>query len=393
MSASRLLVISPLKVDDKPLAVSEGEQLLDKLDEFNHPRERRVLILQQMMQRRQQASLDMEFVCCDNDDDDNKDKDWTKVYQKVHTEGLLTFLSTAWEHWQSSGQDPIGGRDSTVGLVLVPICTPLPRDPCPQRASNHVIGQVGYYCTDVYTPIFGALKPELQADAAAVQQAVTQAVTGKYRAVYVLPTHPGHHASADAFGGYCYVNHVAAAARALQDQLATDGELVRVAILDVDYHAGNGTASIFYEDASVLVVSLHCDPNFDYPFHAGFADQTGHGAGEGTTLHLPMPPGTTWESEYQAVLRKGLEAIRQFTPGAVVVSLGLDTYHEDPCALRRAGFSLQDKDYKAMGRMIAEEMPPQVPTVFVQEGGYRMDKVGEAAANVVTSFCQHRSVA
>eukprot|EP00977_Amphora_coffeiformis_P006049 scaffold1294_cov167-Amphora_coffeaeformis.AAC.30 len=390
-SKSSLLVISPLDTsalqvdeDGKPV-VSEAEHRLDSMDPFNHPRLRRALILQQLLKNHQEDGLEMEFHQVKGEND------WTKVYEKVHTKGLLEFLSTAWDRWNAlgtEGQDPSGGRDSTSGFVLVPSCMPLPRDPW-QRPSQHVIGQMGYYVTDDVTPVYGALVKELQVDAAAVKSAV-EAAAQTHSAVYVLTTHPGHHGAADSFGGYCYVNNVAAAARQLQ---ATLGDEARVAILDVDYHAGNGTASIFYEDPSVLVVSLHCDPNHDYPFHHGFADQTGHGEGQGTTLHLPMPPGTTWEASYQEHLQTGLSAIQQFTPRAVLVSLGLDTHDQDPCAIRRAGFGLKGKDYKAMGRLLADELPAGMPVVFFQEGGYRMDKIGEAAANVVTSFCQHRSVA
>jgi acetoin utilization deacetylase AcuC-like enzyme len=240
----------------------------------------------------------------------------------------------------------------------------------------------------VGTPIFGALTAELAQDAAAVQAAVDAATSTLGQTSYVLPVHPGHHAAADSFGGYCYVNHVAAAARRLQN---VHGH-ARVAVLDVDYHAGNGTASIFYQDPTVLVVSLHCDPDWDYPFHSGFADQRGEGEAVGTTLHLPLPPGTKWEA-YQRALHRGLEAIRNFAASAVVVSLGLDTYDKDPCAIRRAGFHLQGSDYQDMGRCMAEEVTPGAPVVFLQEGGYRMEKIGEAAADVVTSFCLHRSVA
>jgi len=400
-SKSSLLVISPLDAhtlqvdnDGKPV-VSEAEQRLDDMDLFNHPRLRRALILQQLLKKHQEEGVDMEFhqvVVPSSSAATSDNNDWTKVYEKVHTKGLLEFLSTAWDRWDalgSEGQDPSGGRDSSSGFVLVPNCMPLPRDPW-QRPSQHVIGQMGYYCTEVGTPVYGDLVRELRVDAAAVRAAVEAAVH-THSTIYVMTTHPGHHGAADSFGGYCYVNNVAAAARQLQSTLGDDGS--RVAILDVDYHAGNGTASIFYEDPTVLVVSLHCDPDHDYPFHAGFAEETGHGAGQGATLHLPMPPGTTWEASYQENLQTGLRAIQQFRPRAVLVSLGLDTHDQDPCAIRRAGFGLKGKDYKAMGRLLADELPAGIAVVFFQEGGYRMDKIGEAAANVVTSFCQHRSVA
>lgn len=104
---------------------------------------------------------------------------------------------------------------------------------------------------------------------------------------YAVTTHPGHHASSDSFGGYCYINHAAMAARYLQ----TEYDFAKVAVLDVDYHAGNGTVSIFYCDPSVLTISIHCDPDVEYPFNSGWADQTGAADGLGSTLNIPLPPG------------------------------------------------------------------------------------------------------
>lgn len=405
MSTSTLLVVSPVDAQSIPVEdvlqdengksrlVTAAEERLDAMDEFNHPRLRRALILQQLLllQRKDDASCDITFQTVpSNESSMMGEQQWTEFYKDVHTKGLLEFLHTAWERWEAlgeEGQDPSAGRQSASGFLLVPSNMPLHRERW-QRPSKHVIGQMGYYCTEVCTPVFGNLVTELQQDAAAVKAAVDAATATSHQTVYVLPTHPGHHGAADSFGGYCYVNAMAAAANRFQRQHGYQ----RVAILDVDYHAGNGTASIFYEDPSVLVVSLHCDPECEYPFHSGFADESGRGDGLGATLHLPMPPGTTWEG-YQESLQKGLQAISQFTPGAVLVSLGLDTYDKDPCAIRRAGFKLQGQDYRSIGRFIAEQLPPRVPVVFVQEGGYRMDKIGEAAADVVTSFCQHRSVA
>lgn len=251
------------------------------------------------------------------------------------------------------------------------------------RPSAHVIGQMGYYCNDDCTPVFGDMLRELREDGGAVRASVARATVDT--TIYVLQTHPGHHAQQNVFGGYCYVNHAATVARHLQ----TCHSLERVAILDLDYHAGNGTAAIFDEDPSVLVISIHCHPDHDYPFHVGFADETGTGAGEGTTLHLPLMPGTTWENAYRDALEQALRAITDFDTQALVVSLGLDTLLKDPCAIRRAGFSLAGDDYVSMGEMIAT-LAPRVPTIFIQEGGYRMDKVGDAAADVVTSFVRAR---
>lgn len=252
------------------------------------------------------------------------------------------------------------------------------------RPSAHVLGQIGYYCNDDCTPVFEDMLRELCQDGGIVRSAVQ--LVSDSTTVYALPTHPGHHSQRTVFGGYCYVNHVASAARLLQVEKKYD----KVAILDVDYHAGNGTASIFYEDPSVMVVSIHCHPDYDYPFHSGFEDEVGSGEGQGTTLHLTLMPGTTWDGAYRTALSKGLQAIQDFGAKALVVSLGLDTLYKDPCAIRRAGFCLDGDDYVHMGEMIATQ-GPKVPTMFLQEGGYRMDKVGDAAADVVTSFVRARN--
>jgi acetoin utilization deacetylase AcuC-like enzyme len=133
------------------------------------------------------------------------------------------------------------------------------------------------------------------------------------------------------------------------------------------------------------VVSLHCHPDHDYPFHSGFADETGSGGAKGATLHLPMAPGMEWPN-YRVILERGLAKVRNFDPSVCVVSLGLDTHEGDPCAIRRAGFRLKTDDYLAMGRTISRNLPG-VPLVVVQEGGYLMSRVGEAAANVVLGCC------
>lgn len=154
-----------------------------------------------------------------------------------------------------------------------------------------------------------------------------------------------------------------------------------------DYHCGNGTISIFHNDSTVLVASLHCDPNFDYPFHSGFADESSCA----TTLNFPLAPGTTWEGGYRQALQTALDTISAFKAEAVAISMGLDTHEGDPCAIRRAGFRLKGKDYWEMGLSIAKALSEQLPVVFIQEGGYRMDAVGEAASNVLLAFLHGRT--
>jgi len=157
--------------------------------------------------------------------------------------------------------------------------------------------------------------------------------------------------------------------------------------LFVDYHCGNGTISIFYNDPTVLVVSLHCDPNFEYPFHSGFAEQSC-----ATTLNLPLAPKTTWKDGYRQLLKIALDKISNtFKAQALVISMGLDTHEGDPCAIRRAGFGLKGGDYLEMGLTIADGLSEQLPVVFIQEGGYRMDAIGEAASDILLGFHHGRT--
>jgi acetoin utilization deacetylase AcuC-like enzyme len=230
-------------------------------------------------------------------------------------------------------------------------------------------------------------------DAALVLKSVESIVKGESDCVvYMIPTHPGHHAARDNFGGYCYLNHAAACADLLQksEMFRKSASTTKVAVLDIDYHCGNGTASIFYDDPSVLLVSIHCDPNFEYPFHTGHQNQIGVNDGIGTTVHIPLLPGATWQQHYKNALVQGLVRISEFAPDALIVSMGLDTYDQDPCALCRAGFCLKDGDYIHMGETIAD-MLPHMPTIFIQEGGYRMEVIGNAAKDVVISFCETRN--
>lgn len=383
-----LLVLSPTLESG---AITDEERRKDAWDTFNHPRERRRLILEELQKR---PGVELEICNTEfSSNDDNVRGILDEVYRQVHSKELLDFLSTAWNRWESlgeNGQDPSGcmstasSTSTTSAPPLIPSNNPLLRD-SKQRPSQHVLGQIGYYCTDTCTPIFGDLCQELALDAALIRQVLQKRKekTSSSSVIYLLPTHPGHHAAYDSFGGYCYVNHVAALARGMQS-LSSPSEQ-RVAILDVDYHCGNGTASIFQDDDSILVVSIHCDPDHEYPFHSGFADESNK-----SLLHLPLPPGTTWQNNYRGALETGLQKIVDFGAQTVIVSLGLDTHDQDPCAIRRAGFCLSGEDYVEMGRTMAMKLPLDVSVIFSQEGGYRMDRIGKAAADVVFSFVQER---
>ena len=174
-------------------------------------------------------------------------------------------------------------------------------------------------------------------------------------------------------GGYCFLNNATVAAQTLLDQGAK-----RVVVLDVDYHHGNGTQSIFYQRADVLFISIHGDPLTEYPFYLGHADEQGEGAGLGFNLNLPLPAGSS-VAKWFAALDAACIRISQYAPDALVVSLGLDTYVGDPISQ----FALTTEDFSTLGRRLAGL---GLPTALVLEGGYAATELGANALQVIHGF-------
>ncbi len=215
--------------------------------------------------------------------------------------------------------------------------------------------RAGYYCIDTFTPLHPNVWPAARRAVDCALTAASVVAAGAARLSYALVRPPGHHAERKVFGGFCYLNSAAAAAEYLSD-------LGRVAILDVDFHHGNGQQDIFYERADVLTVSIHGHPRFQYPYFAGFEDETGSGPGSGFNLNIPVTKSLDGEG-YQRVLRRALGRVRDFDPDSLVVALGLDTARGDPTG----NFLLVQSDFRENGRMIGAL---GLPTVVVQEGGY-----------------------
>jgi acetoin utilization deacetylase AcuC-like enzyme/GNAT superfamily N-acetyltransferase len=221
----------------------------------------------------------------------------------------------------------------------------------------------GYYCLDSVTPLDSGA---FQAARASVDVALTAAEelrVGKSVA-YALCRPPGHHAERALYGGFCYFNNAAVAAHFL-------GGEGRVAILDLDFHHGNGTQDIFYRRTDVLTVSIHGDPDTAYPYFTGFARETGEGAGLGHNRNFPLPPGTE-DAAYLQTFEKALRVIRRYRPDWLVVSLGLDTLRGDPTAF----FALTDDAPGEMGRRLPRL---GVPLLVVQEGGYNLRNLKSGA--------------
>jgi acetoin utilization deacetylase AcuC-like enzyme len=201
----------------------------------------------------------------------------------------------------------------------------------------------------------------------------THAVLAGERAAFALCRPPGHHAGRDYCGGYCHLNTAAIAA-----QCARDAGRARVAILDIDYHHGNGTQDIFWGRGDVSYASVHADPATDYPFYWGHADEVGAGEGRGATLNLPLPHGTTLDP-FRRAQGQALDAIAHFAPDLLVVSFGADTWDGDPIS----HFALQTADYAILARDIAA---CGWPTVICMEGGYAIDALGANVASFLSGF-------
>lgn len=281
----------------------------------------------------------------------------------VHDAEFVEFLRTAYARWRAEGRD---------GSML-PSGFPargLRRD----RRPSGINGAMGWYTFDASTPIVGGT---WDAAFAAARSAITAAalVAEGEHAAYALCRPPGHHAGRGFYGGYCYLNNAALAAQYLRDHGCK-----RVAVLDVDYHHGNGTQEIFWERGDVLFVSLHASPDTEYPYFLGYADECGEGAGEGCNLNLPLPLGTRWP-EYRAALEVAFNGIAWHDSEALVVSLGVDTFESDPIS----AFKLTAGDYKVLGACLASL---GLPTVLVQEGGYAVAEIGANVAAVLGAFAR-----
>jgi len=317
----------------------------------------------------------------------------------VHDSKYIDFLESAWDRWSANPhRDPEFFANEGAHVVgdEVPAMVPgngKSNDPSAVPGKS-VTSQCTYYVTDVCAPIFATLVPALAADAAVVRAAIDAfpLVQGSPSGAYALVTHPGHHAARASAAGYCYVNQAAVIADALRRERAW---VEKVAIIDVDYHCGNGTVGIFWDDPNVFVCSIHADPDIEYPYNCGFADQvggTGNPAAIGATLCLPMQRGTRWSDvpledvdvDYKAALQKAVNAAKAFGAQALVVSLGVDTLARDPVAVPGAGFEVELEDYVNIGAALRQ---CGLPTVFVQEGGYDINRLGTAVSNTLRGFC------
>ena len=280
---------------------------------------------------------------------------------RVHTPEYVNFLATAWERWVERGES---------GAAAMGFTWPT-RGMRPTRPRD-LIGQLGYHSFAADCSITAGTWPAVR-EAAAIAVTSADLMVQHGHTTYGLCRPPGHHATTDQFGGYCYLNNAAIATQRL-----LDGGASCVAILDVDYHHGNGTQAIFAERSDVLFISIYADPVFEFPWFTGHASEIGQGDGAYWNLNLPLPAGTTMQG-WMAALDTALTRIADADVDALVVSLGVDTYEHDPLGT----FIIGTTDFVEIGAAINAT---GLPTVMLQEGGYAVGDIGANVAAFLQPF-------
>ncbi|MDQ2819428.1 MAG: histone deacetylase family protein [Pseudomonadota bacterium] len=284
--------------------------------------------------------------------------------ERIHTPRYLHFLRSAWQDWlaldaANASRDAVPSAWPTRALRT-------------DIEPDTIAGLLGLYAMDSHSPLTAGTWNAAKTGAACAINAAHALRLGE-RGTFALTRPPGHHAGADFFGGACYLNNAALAAQHLLD----DG-MARVAILDIGYHHGHGTQSIFYARKDVLVTSIHADPRSSYPFYLGHADETGSGDGVAANLNVPLASGATG-TQWFAALETACLKITMSGATALVVSLGVDTFSGDPSS----SFGLSSADFLRIGERIAHL---GLPAVFVLEGGQAVAELGINVVNVLEGF-------
>ena len=281
----------------------------------------------------------------------------------VHDKDYITFLASAWTEWLDSDPTVAASPEQN---VFLPATFALRRTP---RMPSTLLGKAGYYIMDLSACIVEATYTTALTSAHCALSAaefISSSTVNHPLSAFALCRPPGHHAGKDYAGGYCFINNASVAA----NWLSSKG---KVALLDIDYHAGNGTQDIFYERNDLLTISIHGDPDFEYPHYIGFAEETGAGAGLGFHKNFPLPKGTR-DAEYLSALDEALGMIKNFAPNYLVISAGMDTFDGDPLGT----FKVTREGFREIGKRIAAL---HLPTAIIMEGGYANEALG---VNIVT---------
>ena len=277
----------------------------------------------------------------------------------VHDGDYVQFLASAWTEWLASDPQVAASPEQH---AFLPATFALRRK---ARVPSSLLGKAGYYIMDLSACIVEANYKAALTSANCALSAASSSFS-LHNSSFALCRPPGHHAGKGYAGGYCFINNASVAANWLSQK-------GRVALLDIDYHAGNGTQDIFYERNDVLTISIHGNPDFEYPHYIGFADETGAGAGLGFHKNYPLPKDTD-DTGYLAALDEALTMIRNFGPQYLVLSTGMDTFDGDPLGT----FHVTQNGFSEIGKRIFDL---NLPTTIIMEGGYANEALGN---NIVT---------
>ena len=281
------------------------------------------------------------------------------LIQENHGEDYLEHLKGAFDQWRKAGL--IEQQES-----ILPECFaffnkagPFPKPP------KDIYARAGFFAFDMSSGIMEETYASVIASANLAKQAVQKLTKGSENEVLALCRPPGHHCDGHRAGGYCYVNNAAVAISEWRSH--TPGS--RIAILDIDFHHGNGTQEIFYDDANVFYTSIHGEDEF--PYYTGRSDEVGRGEAVGTNLNLPLAAGSSF-AEYLEKLDIALSALSRFESQLLLVSLGFDTFCLDPLG----SFKIDTDDYGVLAQKVRQAFP-KVPALILLEGGYHLDTLAE----------------
>jgi acetoin utilization deacetylase AcuC-like enzyme len=280
----------------------------------------------------------------------------------VHDSGYIDFLQTAFDEWMQTETEPRYEKSALLPSTFPPGNW--------RRRPQTLLGRAGYYMNDLSAPIAaGTYQAALASANCALSGA--KAIATEAKSSFALCRPPGHHAGKASCAGYCYINNAAVAANWLSKR-------GRTAILDIDYHAGNGTQDIFYQRADVLTISIHADPDHEYPYYCGYADETGQGKGLGFHRNFPLPAGTG-TINYLETLSTAISLIRSFGAEYLVISAGLDLFDGDPLGK----FRVTKSGIHQIGQEIARL---GLRNLIIMEGGYNNAALGENVVNFLEAF-------
>jgi acetoin utilization deacetylase AcuC-like enzyme len=287
---------------------------------------------------------------------------------KVHDEGMIAHL----ENIESEIRRRVGSETGTHyqlqdgDLYLYP--SVFSARSFMMRLKDSPIGKNGYYFFDNGAPLGKGSWAAILSSASLAYEGAALLMRGEAKVAYALCRPPGHHAGRDFMGGYCYINNAAVAGSHLM-------QMGRVALLDIDYHHGNGSQAIFWDEPQVFFASIHGHPAEEYPYYSGYADETGGATAPNGNFNIPLS-GRVSSQQFLAAFAQVLDRTKAFHPSAVVLSLGFDTYQGDPLS----PFQVTPEAYRQVGQMLMEL---NLPVLIIQEGGYQVEALGKLAEQVL----------